>query len=134
MRIADAEMKQNEFYLSDYTSKAQKKIEAKNNILDNAKNFYQGRKNIIEGFKKEIFPLKHNDKFEEDQQTSKKFNEKEPLKKPTKIDVNKFSIKREKDINKELFKNYFNFQRPTELLKTLYNLNDKKKKSLIDTI
>ena len=30
-------------------------------------------------------------------------------------------------INKELFKGYFNFQRPSEMLKFVYNTNDKKK-------
>ena len=33
--------------LSDYTPKAQKYIEAKNCLLDNAKNFYEGREKII---------------------------------------------------------------------------------------
>ena len=108
--------------LSDYTPKAQKYIEAKNCLLDNAKNFYEGREKIIEDFKNVIFSLKHADKFEEEQQTSKKCNEKEPLKKPAKIDVNElneFNIKKETSINKELFINHFNFKRPPELLKTL---------------
>ena len=79
--IYDTEMKQNEFnlmlsVLSDYALKAQKYIKAKNNLLDNAKNFHKGREKIIEGFKNGIFLLKHEDEFEEEQQTSKKFNEK----------------------------------------------------------
>ena len=54
--------------------------------------------------------------------------------KQTKTDfdeLNEKIIKEEKEINKELFKNYFNFQRPTTLLKTLYNLNDKEKNNLL---
>ena len=40
-----------------------------------------------------------------------------------------------KQTNKELFKKYFGFQMPSELLKNLYNLNDKKKnKQLVNTI
>ena len=75
MTIDDAEMKQDEFgsllgVLSNYTPKTQKYIEAKNKLLDNTKNFYEGRKKITEGFKNEIFPLKSNDAFKE-QQTSK---------------------------------------------------------------
>ena len=36
---------------------------------------------------------------------------------------------------KELFKNYFSFEKPTVILKTLYNLNDKNKnKQLVDVI
>ena len=71
-------MKQDEFdsiiaVPNDYNPKAQKYIQAKNKLLDNAKNFYEGRKKIIEGFKNGIFPLKSDDEIEE-QQTSKKFN------------------------------------------------------------
>ena len=53
--------------LSDYTPKTEKYIEAKNTLLDNAKNFYKGREKIIEGFKNRIFPLNHedDDKFKE---------------------------------------------------------------------
>ena len=61
-------------------------------------------------------------------------NEKEPLIKSTKIDVNELNeliTKKETGINRELFKNYFKFQMPTAMLKTLYNLNDKKKNNLL---
>ena len=80
MTIDNAKIKQNEFYskltvLSNYTPKAQKYIESKNKLLDNEKNFYKGRKEIIEGFKNGIFPLQSDDEFEE-QQASKKFNKK----------------------------------------------------------
>ena len=56
MTIDDAEMKQDEFNsilssLSNYAPKSQKYIGAKNNLLDNAKNFYKERKKIIEGSK-----------------------------------------------------------------------------------
>ena len=71
---------------------------------------------------------------EEEQQTSKKFNKKEPPIKPTKTDVNELNeliVKEETDIDRELFKNYFKFQMPTAMLKTLYNLNDRKKNNLL---
>ena len=136
--IDDAEMKQDEFNsildaLNNYSPKAQKYIEAKNSLLNNAKNFYEGREKIIKGFKDGIFPLKSDDEFEE-QQTSKKFNKKEPPIKPTKTGANKLNeliTKEETDIDRELFKNYFKFQMPTAMLKTLYNLNDKKKNNLL---
>ena len=101
--------------------------------MNNAKNFYNGREKIIEGFKNGIFPLKSDDEFEE-QQTSKKSNKKEPPIKPTKIDVNKLNeliIKKETGINRELFKNYFGFQVPTAMLKNLYKLNDRNKSNLL---
>ena len=105
-------------------------LRQKNKLLDNAKNFYEGREKIIEGFKNGIFPLNHNDEFKEEQQTSKTFNKKEPLIKPTKIDANELNeliIKKEAGINKELFKNYFKFEMPTFMLKALYSLNDRNK-------
>ena len=33
-------------------------------------------------------------------------------------------IKKEKDIDKEIFKNYFGFQTPSTLIKNIYNLSD----------
>ena len=49
--------------------------------------------------------------------------------------MNEFIIKKETSINKELIINYFNFKRPPELLKTLYNLNDENKNDqLVNTI
>ena len=113
MTINDAEMKQNEFNsiidaLNNYFSRTQKYIEAKNSLLNNAKNFYKGREKIIEGFKQGIFLLKSDGEFEQ-QQTSKK---------PIKTDVNAFNQwinKEETNINRELFKKHFNFQRPSSM-------------------
>ena len=54
---------------------------------------------------------------------------KEPTKKPTKRDVQKFDklvIRKEMSINKELFKKYFSFQMPTAVLKAIYNIDGKK--------
>ena len=48
--------------------------------------------------------------------------------------MNKFNeliIKKETDMNKELFQEYFKFQMLTVMLKTLYSLNDKKKNNLL---
>ena len=125
MTINDAEMKQNKFNtkhvaLNNYFPRYEKYIEAKNRLMNNEKNFYEGRQKIIEGFKEGIFSLKSDDKFE-DQQTSKK---------PTKDDVNalyKWVNKEELNINKELFKKHFNFRRPSNLFKYLYQINNRKK-------
>ena len=58
--------------ISNYTSRDKKYIEAKNKLLDNAKNFYKGREKIIEGFKNGMFPLNHDDEFEEEIDTKRK--------------------------------------------------------------
>ena len=72
MTIDNAKHMQDEFnsilsFLSNYTPRDQKYIEAKNNLLDNAKNFYEGREKIVKGFEDGIFPLNRYDEFEEEQ-------------------------------------------------------------------
>ena len=69
MTIDRAEIEQDEFnstlaVLNNYATKSKKYIEAKNSLLNNAKNFYEGREKIIKGFKGRIFLLKFDDKFE----------------------------------------------------------------------
>ena len=76
MTINDAEIRQNKFNskreaLDSYSPKDKKYNEAKNSLINNAKNFYEGRKKIIEGFKEKIFPIKSDDETEQ-QQTTKK--------------------------------------------------------------
>ena len=74
---------------------------------------------------------------EEEQQTSEKFNKKEPPDKPTQTDVNEFIeliIKKETGINRELFKKHFNFQMPTAILKNIYDLNNKNKNNELKNI
>ena len=130
MTINHAEMKQNEFNsivyaLYNYLPKAQKYIEAKNSLLNNAKNFYKGREKVIEGFKEGVFLLKSDGEFEQ-QQTSKK---------PIKTDVNAFNEwinKAEIDINRELLKKHFNFQRLSSMVNYLYKTNDRKKNNECD--
>ena len=67
---------------------------------------------------------------EEKEQTIKNSDKKGPPKKPTKTDVrewNELITKEETGMKRELFKRYFNFQTPTEMLKTVYTFNDRKK-------
>ena len=68
MTIDDVELKKDEFHsmlsvLSNYPPKAQRYIETKNKLLDNAKKFYERRQKIIDDFKNRIFPLKSDDEF-----------------------------------------------------------------------
>ena len=76
MTINEAEMKQDKFNsildaLGNYAPKSQKYVEAKNKLLNNAKNFYDCREKIIKGLKDGTFSLKSDDKFEEQQRSSK---------------------------------------------------------------
>ena len=58
--------------------------------------------------------------------------EKEKIQEETITDANAFNewiIKKEADINSELFIEHFNFQNPSDVLKNLYQINDKEKKN-----
>ena len=44
---------------------------------------------------------------------------------------NELIFKKKTDMNRELFQEYFKFQMPTIMSKTLYSLNDKKKNNLL---
>ena len=118
MTINDAEIRQNKFNskrdaLDNYSPRVPEYIEAKNSLLNNTKNFYEGTKKIIKGFKEKIFPIK-SDYEAEQQQTSKKSTNDDA------IALNEWIIKEETSINRELFKKYFLFQTPSALLKGLY--------------
>ena len=65
---------------------------------------------------------------EEEQKTSKKFNKKESPKKRTKTDLDELNeqiIKEETEINEEIFKNHFKFQKLIAMFKNLYNKTTK---------
>ena len=50
--------------LNNYAPRDNKYVETKNKLLNNVKNFYEGRKKIIERFKNKIFPLYYNELYE----------------------------------------------------------------------
>ena len=75
------------------------------------------------------------EKEEKEQQTSKKPGKKEALKKLTKDNASNFNTwinRKETGINSEIFQKHFKFQRPSDMLKSLYTTNDKKKKVRVD--
>ena len=105
------------YVLKEYNPKHDKYVTLKNNLLDNASKFYEGREKIIEGFKNGIFPLYYDSRYHERMKYEEE--EQEEKQKPTKddlISLNKHIIDKETNINKEIFKKYFNFQRPSNML------------------
>ena len=108
MTINDAEIRQNKFNskrdaLDNNSPKDKKYIEAKNSLINNAKNVYEGRKKVIEGFEDKLFPIKPDDETEQ-QEISKK---------PTKDDVmalNQWIIEEETSLNREYLKSIFYFE------------------------
>ena len=83
-------------------------IEAKNKLLNNAKNIFKGREKIIEGLKNKIFPLNYYDDGE--QRSRYKIEENNIRDNNSLIDCKKlnrlFNLKA-KDINNELVRRYF---------------------------
>ena len=51
--------------LKKYSPKHDKYVKLKNNLIDNASKFYEGREKIIKGFENEIFPLYYDEDYEE---------------------------------------------------------------------
>ena len=49
-------------------------------------------------------------------------------------EFNKWVNKQETDINNELFKNYFKFQRPSDMFKNLYQTNDIEKNNKLVSV
>ena len=108
--IDEAESKQEEFntvlyVLKNYSPKHDKYVMLKNNLVDNASKFYEGREKIINGFKNGVFPFYYDKDHEEWMEFEKE--EEEII-----TDVNKFNKqinKEETGINTELFKNILIF-------------------------
>ena len=96
-------------------------------------NFTKGEKKIIEGFKNKIFPLYCDSRYHEERMKVEEEEEKQEKQKPTKDDLiklNKYTIDKETNINEELFKKHFNFQRPSDMLMFLSKTNDKEENKL----
>ena len=87
--------------LKKYSPKHDKYVTLKNNLVDNASKFYEGREKIIEGFKNGVFSFYYDRDYEERMKYEKE--EEETI---TDIDeFKKYITKKETKINKELFKN-----------------------------
>ena len=100
------------------------------------KNFYKGREKFFEGFKEGIFLLKSDDDDNDDDDDNKS-EQQQASKKPTKDDANAFREginKKETDMNKELFKKHFNFERPSDMLKYLYETNDREENNKLVSV
>ena len=117
-----------------------KKKELKNKVLSNAENLYNKLYYIYKDKdNKEInsFNTKNKEKFDHTKirlsgyqylsEEKQEEQEEQEQQKETKTDIDKFSkyiAKKETDINEELFRKYFGFQKPSEFFNSLINTND----------
>ena len=101
----------------------------------NKKPFYYKKLRLTDDYQ---YQSEEEEKEEKEQQTSKKPDKKEPLKKSTKndwIEFNEWVNEKETGINSEIFQRYFKYQRPSDMMKNLYRINDKyKNNGLVNVI
>ena len=93
----------------------------------NKKLFYYKTLRLTDGYR---YEPEEEEKEEKEQQTGKKIVKKEPPKKPTKdnaSEFNKLVNEKERGVNSEIFREYFNYQRLSDMLKALYKISDKHK-------
>ena len=131
--IDEAESKQEEFNvvlhaLKEYNPKHDKYVTLKNN----ASKFYERREKIIEEFKNGVFPLYYDSRYHEERMKYEEEEEKEQeeKQKPTNDDLitlKKHIIDKETNINEDVFKKHFNFQKPSDMLMLLNTTKDKTK-------
>ena len=108
---------------NDYTPRIPKKADEKNMVLECAIKWSDARDEIINLFKKGIFLYKDNT-FKTKEEGSEEESEKERFKK-----IIKHIEDKSKNINFDLFKDYFDHVVPSALAKKLFETKDKKENS-----
>ena len=99
--------------------------------IQKQKRFYYKKLRLTDDYQYE------SEEEKEKQQTSKKLNKKELPEKPTKGNASNFNEwvnRKETGKNSEVFQKHFKFQRPSDMLKSVYKTNDKKKNSTLVNI
>ena len=105
---------------NDYNPRSLKKAKEKNNVLESARKLLDARKDIIGFFEKATFPYKGNvfktkeGKSEDESEDESEENKSEKIKDDYKKFI-KYIENESKDINYDLFKDYFNLVAPTVL-------------------
>ena len=96
-------------------------MEAKNKLVNNVENFYKGRKKIIEGFKNRVFPVYYDERGENQMKAEREIEEEK------KEEFLKYIEDESKNFGHILFSYYFNFVKPIDMAKKLFEIKDKKK-------
>ena len=103
--------------------KVKKKKKEKNKVLKSARKLSDARDEIINFFKKGIFPYNNKTFNTKEKEESKEESEE-------KLEENKlfaYIENESKDISYELFKKHFNFVAPTVMVKKLFEIKDENK-------
>ena len=144
------------YNLNKYSPKNTKYIEAKNDLVKNEKKVYEGRNNIIEGFKNNIFPVYYDETQVETSESDEKStleNEKidttdmpdleseksaaeRNITKRAELRTQKLNIikEEEKSINNALLGYYFGYLNSSDMRNKLINVTSETNKNWVDTI
>ena len=124
LSIKDAESKQDEFMsifnaLEKYRPRNLDYVTARKNLLINAKKIYDGREMIINVFKDKIFPLNPEEGLFEDEDVHRG-DEDNDEDENNLDDLDRAVVINDEMIDKELFKQYFDYESLNEMPENLY--------------
>ena len=123
--------------LNNYNAQNKTKMKNKKETFYNANKLFYGREIVINAFENGIFPLPKEPQDEEWSKEQKQTDRKSDKKKSAKDNVKEFSDSiayKEMGIDRELFKEYFNFQKLNFMLRDLIHTNDKKKNNALVSV
>ena len=106
--------------LKAYAPRDNKYVEAKNKLVNNVKKIYKGREKIIEGFKNGVFTVYYDERHEYQMKSEKEIEEE-------KEEFFKYIEDESKHIGYIFFSYYFNFVKPIDIAKKLFEIKNKKK-------
>ena len=120
--------------IGNYKPRNTQKKEEKDKVLESARKLWHVRNDIINAFDKTIFPYKDSDSKTKEEKSEQKSGEKSgetPEEKLKEYINNTFTFieEKSKNINNDLFRKYFNFSKPIDLTKKLFETKDRKKNS-----
>ena len=109
--------------------------EKKDMVLKNAMMLYEGMKIITDAIKNKLFRPNFNPNFSLHEESNEENSEEPKTYEDDERDLNNFIENKEEDINCNLFKKHFSFQKPIDMLKKLTETKSKKdNKKLVDVI
>ena len=104
--------------LKAYSPRDNKYVEAKNNLVNNFESFYKGREKNIEEFKNKVFSLYYDERHEHQMKAEREMEEEE--------EFFKYIENESKNIGSIWLKYYFNFLKPSDLAKKLFEIKTEK--------
>ena len=107
----------------------------KKSFLNNLELLFSARAKVLNSFKSRLFPIKYLDKIPTREPAAEPAADKTPAKsKRSKSKLQLEFIANEKDINDEIFWDYFKYQNPSFLAKDLIRATPAKNKQIVNNV